>query len=266
MDWINLKKEKNLYNDIKEYKTIFFLYEFLGDGFNITQDKFINNLNNCKYLNPTWDIKIIRYNYNLVNEFVKKLFPSYYNMFISYKENIQRCDIFRYILMYYYGGIYSDLDVIQKYPFDTFINKIEFPSNKLLDLSWANIIFGITRLKQIDKCKKACKFETIRNNEKEIPYKLSNFFFISKVKNHPIWLDILELAKLRCDKEVKSQYGIIYTTGPDLVTTAVSLNRHKYKDIAILPIKIFNNLMKHQMASSWRTKKLRKCETFIDTT
>ena len=187
-------------------------------------------------------------------------------MFNNYQENIQKCDIFRYMLMYYYGGVYSDLDVQINVPISSFINEIRFPDGKTLDLSWANIIFGITRVKQLDKCKKAQKYESIRNNEKEIPYKLSNFFFLSKVKNHPIWIDILQLAKARSNKHVKSQYGVIYTTGPDLVTTAVSRNRKKYNDIAILPIEIFNKLMKHQMTSSWRHKDLKKCETMIDTT
>ena len=79
-------------------------------------------------------------------------------------------------------------------------------------------------------------------------------------------MDILKLAKKRSKKDVVSQYGIIYTTGPDLVTTAISQNIKKYNDIAILPINTMRDIVFHQCSSSWRTPTFNKCETIIDTT
>ena len=70
MDWINKNEKSNIYNDIIPIKTIFYLYEFLGDGYEITQNKFINNLEKSKNDNEDWNIQIIRYKHNEVNKFV----------------------------------------------------------------------------------------------------------------------------------------------------------------------------------------------------
>ena len=153
--------------------------------------------------------------------------------------------------MHRHGGVYSDLDVIPKIP----ISKI---SNKL---NWANVIFGIARIKNKKRCDLARRYESIRNGEEEIPTKLSNYFFIARNRGHPIWIDILNLAKKRSSGRLSSQYGVIYTTGPDLVTTAVYNNIHKYKDIAIIPIELFKKLFVHQCASSWRNDGLKLSET-----
>ena len=46
-----------------------------------------------------------------LHTFIKKSFPWFYETFRSYRYNIQRADAARYFLLYYYGGIYSDLDI-----------------------------------------------------------------------------------------------------------------------------------------------------------
>ena len=90
----------------------------------------------------------------------------------------------------------------------------------------------------------------------EIPTRISNYFFISRIPYHPIWIDILKLAKKRANSVITSQYGIIYTTGPDIVTTSLSNNRSKYSDIAIIPHTQFTTDFVHGCTSftdgSWR--------------
>ena len=252
--WCNIKNP--IFGTIAINKpSIYYLYEFLGDSYEITQNNFIENLNHSKNINNNYEIRILREKYDNLDLFVKNYLPKYYNLYINYNYPIQKCDIFRYILMYLVGGIYSDLDV--------FINK---PINSLISkYSWANVIFGIGRIKDINRCKLATKYETIRDGEPEISMKISNYFFISNKRNHPIWKDILDLAIKRSKKKIKSQYGIIYSTGPDLVTTAVFNNIHKYKDIAIIKLNEFQNYVSHQCSSSWRNN-LQECEGDVTTT
>ena len=92
----------------------------------------------------------------------------------------------------------------------------------------------------------------------EIPIRIANYFFISRIPYHPIWIDILKLAKRRSTAKITSQYGIIYTTGPDVVTTSISNNRNKYSDIAIIPHDEFTKIFPHGCTSftdgSWRRK------------
>ncbi len=49
-----------------------------------------------------------------MEEFVKINYPDIYDTYMGYKYDIQRCDAFRYMLMYKNGGIYLDLDIACK--------------------------------------------------------------------------------------------------------------------------------------------------------
>ena len=63
-------------------------------------------------------------------EFVKRYFPEYYALFRSYRYEIQRCDVIRYLLLYRYGGWYADMDYYCNRPLDEamsqYPNKIYF--------------------------------------------------------------------------------------------------------------------------------------------
>lgn len=249
MSWINCKKSPFYYNTNITPNHIFFLYSFLGDSYNINNEEYIENLQKWALLleNTKWKISILRRNYDLLDKIVKDHFNWFWITYNKYPKNIQRCDTLRYMLMYKYGGVYSDLDVLPNISINTLLDKYH----------WANIIFGVGRIKSDDKCKHTTKYEKIRNSVPEIPIRISNYFFISRIPYHPIWIDILKLCSKRADCKLTSQYGIIYTTGPDVVTTAVSNNRIKYSDIAIIPHKEFTKMYHHSCSgfnskTSWR--------------
>ena len=44
-------------------------------------------------------------------------------MYRNYPKPIQQCDIIRYMLMYQYGGVYTDLDVVPNVEIDTVLAK-----------------------------------------------------------------------------------------------------------------------------------------------
>lgn len=55
----------------------------------------------------------------LANDFVKEVFstiPDLWEAYDSYPEDVQRADLLRYLLLWYYGGFYSDMDVIPVRP------------------------------------------------------------------------------------------------------------------------------------------------------
>jgi mannosyltransferase OCH1-like enzyme len=53
--------------------------------------------------------------------FISSHFPWFLSIFDSYARNIQRADAVRYFYLYYYGGIYADLDFECLKPMDTLI-------------------------------------------------------------------------------------------------------------------------------------------------
>jgi mannosyltransferase OCH1-like enzyme len=57
-----------------------------------------------------------------MDKFVKDEYPSMYDLYKSYKYHIQRCDAFRYMVLYKYGGIYIDLDIGCKKSLDDLLN------------------------------------------------------------------------------------------------------------------------------------------------
>lgn len=45
-----------------------------------------------------------------IDAFMKENYPDAYPLFSSYQHQVQRADMFRYYVLYHYGGIYADLD------------------------------------------------------------------------------------------------------------------------------------------------------------
>ena len=61
-------------------------------------------------------------------EFIKTNTPEYYDTFIKFPFKIQQIDFFRYIAIYFYGGLYLDLDVENTMGFDDLdLTKCIFP-------------------------------------------------------------------------------------------------------------------------------------------
>lgn len=78
-------------------------------------DNWIDAQKSCKILHP--DYKYILWTHEDMDKFVKSEYPNFYKTYISYKYDIQRCDAFRYLVLYTYGGIYLDLDIVCKKKF-----------------------------------------------------------------------------------------------------------------------------------------------------
>ena len=71
-----------------------------------------NAVESCKKMNKNY--KYILWTDETMEKWVKKEYPDFYTKYKSYKYNIQRCDAFRYLVLYKYGGIYLDLDIVCK--------------------------------------------------------------------------------------------------------------------------------------------------------
>ena len=73
----------------------------------------------CK--NKHKDYKHIIWTDEMMENFVKKEYHDFYHTYMSYPHNIQRCDAFRYLVLYKYGGIYLDMDIICKKKLDSLL-------------------------------------------------------------------------------------------------------------------------------------------------
>ena len=56
--------------------------------------------------NPDWEYHL--WNGEEMDELVEKHFPEYLSMYRSFPYNVQRWDTIRYMILYVYGGVYTD--------------------------------------------------------------------------------------------------------------------------------------------------------------
>lgn len=79
-----------------------------------------NATDSCRGFNK--DFKYILWTDKTMDIFVKQNYPGFYKLYRSYKYNIQRCDAFRYFLLYKYGGVYLDMDIVCRQKLNGFIH------------------------------------------------------------------------------------------------------------------------------------------------
>tara|TARA_A100001037_G_scaffold306597_1_gene353107 strand:+ start:30154 stop:30873 length:720 start_codon:yes stop_codon:yes gene_type:complete len=81
--------------------------------------------------------------------FMKKEFPDYYGKFNDLPRPIMKIDMFRYFLMYKFGGLYADMDYLFFKKFDLFDNDVVLPcrmkqSKKMRGALLGNCVFAST--------------------------------------------------------------------------------------------------------------------------
>lgn len=125
--------------------------------------------------------------------------------------NIQKSDLARYLILYHYGGIYADFDIESYQSLDSFIQQIN--QNEQKD--------GIVFIEHIHRLNKQCqsfkKFK-IRQNTPEHKIRIANYLMI--FKPHSSFLhQCIQLVYQRSHLPIEVDYDILYTTGPDVVST-----------------------------------------------
>lgn len=96
-----------------------------------------------KLLNSEWEYKYISGKERL--KFVKEYFSEeWYQIYISYPLNVMRSDLWRYMCLYTYGGLYCDLDTLCKAPIENWLNlnKKFVISEEPNDPGYAQFIFA----------------------------------------------------------------------------------------------------------------------------
>ena len=79
-----------------------------------------DSVKTCQDIHP--DYKYILWTDETMDNFVKNEYKWFYETYKNYKYNIQRCDAFRYLVLYKYGGIYIDMDIVCKKKLDPLLN------------------------------------------------------------------------------------------------------------------------------------------------
>jgi mannosyltransferase OCH1-like enzyme len=154
---------------------------------------------------------------NAILNFINDKMPEYYELFVNLKYKIQQIDLFRYLAIYYYGGLYLDTDVELYKPVDGLdLTKCYIP------IEYGVINTGIHAFLLKQGCEK-----TIGNYAFYAP-KNSHFIkmVISNIINNRIDSATIEESRSQyCDVILKPNFlsekeylNIYFTTGPILFT------------------------------------------------
>ena len=90
-------------------------------GYMNIPNKFIKNIDSWKHHNPNY--KIIIWDNKSITKFIKKIYPKNYIILNRYFKMIQKIDFSKYLILYYYGGCYVDIDILCNNSLDLFINQ-----------------------------------------------------------------------------------------------------------------------------------------------
>ena len=204
---------------------------------------------NLKLLHPTWEY--IFFDDSKVIKFLEREFPEYVGVFQSFPRNIQRIDFFRYLAIYRLGGFYFDLDVLLWSSLDPLlIQNCVFPFEELtlsrhlrdkcaMDWEFGNYGFGASAGHPFLK--------TIIQN-------------CVKAQREPAWSEPMMQG---IPSMFRSDFRVLNTTGPGLISRTLAENLEMAPDIKILfPDNVldketwhhFGDFGVHLMNGSWRDR------------
>ena len=172
--------------------------------------KWKNAVASVKQMHPDWEYRL--WTDVSMDQYVREKHPSFYPIFASYKRQIMRVDVFRYILMQDIGGVYCDMDY-------EFIRKFPYEQN--------SIVLG----KEFDV------------DEGDDITQVCNFIFAS-VPGHPFWTYLLQ--DLQNNPNNTDSYSqVVGITGPEFITRILFQHPELLAEINILPRRAFNPLRLH---------------------
>ena len=171
---------------------------------------------------------------------VEQNFPQLWPMFCKYPRHIQRCDMFRLLLVALFGGIYSDIDVVPYRAMDVILGA--YPHGRAF--------FGIESESSPQACADSL-VHPVRGNVVEVPTRIANYW-MAAAPGHPILDDIVQEMQTRADLPVREDYDVLYTTGPDVLSTVLARVGHTYDDLVVLSARELWVNLKHVVAQGWR--------------
>ena len=160
----------------------------------------------------------------------------------SYSRRIQKSDFARYVVLKYHGGIYCDLDVEARRSFSALYRK-----HRHADLFFEECTLSRDYIEQT-------RSKRIRNGAPECALRISNYILMARQGSEHIQ-GILDLCKDRRALPVQEDYDVIYTTGPDVVSTHVDqfLGSDPGHRIQRLSRSDSSRYLRHLCDGHWRT-------------
>jgi mannosyltransferase OCH1-like enzyme len=168
-----------------------------------------------KKMNPGYEFKLWSHKPGPpdIDEFIKKEYPDIYDIFNDCKYGVQKADIARIAILYHYGGVYIDLDILSLKPLE-----------ELVDFTTDNVYVALEPAEQTKR---------IFGSDKV----LCNAFIVTPPK-HPLFkqamLEIKELVK----HHKTAVYDVFNAFGADLISKAMQTNNSILESVKFINRKL----------------------------
>jgi len=138
---------------------------------------------------------------------VRRQHPRLYPIYMGFNRNIMRVDVFRYVLMHDFGGLYCDLDY-------EFLRPYDYGTAALVLSLERDIAYG-----DPENC-------------------VANYF-VASIPRHQFWQDVLEEI-IGSPPTTGSFHDVVQATGPGLLTRVLLRDPARYADLELTPQPVFS--------------------------
>ena len=151
-------------------------------------------------LNPGWEVRF--YDDQACLDFVTQHFPQYLEAYVSLPKSVEQSDFFRYLIIYKFGGVYTDIDTECKAPLDDIL----MPTDTMV-VGWEH---------DSSSSAMALKDHYVRTMQ------VLQWTFMA-APGHPALLDICEFIKSNYDRKFSDNANrdTLEKTGPGIFTDTV---------------------------------------------
>ncbi len=195
-----------------------------------------------RFRDRCWDWERTQWNDEQVRSLMNDHQLSVYD---NYDKWIQKADFARYVILDKLGGCYADFDMLGRKDL-TRLMMDQCPGKTCIMLEEKTLTKSM---------RDTSSTYPIRQGKPEDSLRVANYFFIC-TPGHPVMKKILLECYKRANLPVQSHYDVLYTTGPDVVSTVI----HEMKrdgtlsssGAIVVPKSISDKYVKHSAVGSWR--------------
>lgn len=158
-----------------------------------------------KHNHPGWTYRL--WTDETMDAHVQANHPALYPVYRAFEKGVMRADVFRYVVMHDFGGLYCDLDYefLRPYPYGD-----------------AQLVLGEER----------------SPDHGDNHLQVANYVFAS-VAGHRLWKDMLD-DLVRRPPVVRTVDDIVPATGPGFLTRIFLANRERYQGVVLNPKPVFS--------------------------
>ena len=208
----------------------------------------------CSVRRNTPDIYHIMWNKKNIEALVRQTGMDFY---FKYPRKIQQADIARYIVIKHYGGIYFDFDISMNSTLDTLLIETGLLVSGRLPESYC-ILFEEHRWKNVEEAvgekDQSIRFFLEPKYRTEALVRVANYAMLCSPE-HPFMEKVIEECQKRASLEIKCDYDVLFTTGPDVVSHVYHLTDEYFRkanNIVLVPQEKHKVFIVHHCSGVWR--------------